>query len=220
MRAGSALASSPRPLPKDGDGWVVPARRFWSAVAPRHAGTASSALFVTAEEDAPVPSRVTVGAVLSTTRGLREVGCDFGVVRVTAASVVNEASRLGTSERMSAMADRHHVRIEYCVPLRGTPQRRRSGGADSRGVGRQPQCGGGGDRSRRDLRRPRRRRPRFHEVDARALPRSGRRRPPRAREARRLSAVRQRPPRHLGRRTETRLCRVGVPPRQQAGHRV
>jgi hypothetical protein len=32
MRAGSALASSPRPLPKDGDGWVVPARRFWSAV--------------------------------------------------------------------------------------------------------------------------------------------------------------------------------------------
>jgi hypothetical protein len=37
-------------------------------------------------------------------------------VRVRAVSVVNEASRLGTSERMSAMADRHHVRIEYCVP--------------------------------------------------------------------------------------------------------
>ena len=114
----------------------------------RHAGTASSALFVTAGRCSGTEPRN--GRSCARQRvGFARSDVTSREVRVTAASVVNEASRLGTSERMSAMADRHHVRIEYCVPLRGTPQRRRSGGADSRGVGRQPQCGGGGDRSRR-----------------------------------------------------------------------
>ena len=88
------------------------------------------------------------------------------------------------------MAERHHIRIEYCVPSRSAPERRRSGGEDPRGVGRRGRRRRGRDRRGWNLRRARRRRARLHEVDARPVSAAGRRGAAAPREAgRRVAAA-------------------------------
>ena len=114
MRAGSALASSPRPLPKDGDGWVggrpgVSALRLHPAAMP--GGVVGAVRH--GEGDASGTNGSRNGSELFSSTREPEAEADFEMCNRQ-----RGARDLGTFERMSAMADRHHIRIEY-VPLGG-----------------------------------------------------------------------------------------------------